>query len=173
MATLKLTHRFDADRCRHYIGDQVSVLHCHHYATLFTQLAIDAKDLVDGTKILKEVTEDIVHGVLTKYYTQNSINDPQERLDIGQQLYSFYGLGKMALVSPGAGGGTVEMGTTHVDGGWIKKWGKANGPVNYIGAGFIAGLFAAAFDKPARTFKVEEKQSLVMGANKSVFAVSL
>jgi hypothetical protein len=173
MATLKLTHRFDADRCRHFIGDQESVLHCHHYATLFTQLAIDAKDLVDGTKILKEVTEDLVHGVLAKYYTQNSIGDLQERLDIGQQLYSFYGLGKMAFLSPGAGGGTVEMSTTHVDEGWIKKWGKAKAPVNYIGAGFVAGLFAAAFGKPVRTYKVEEKQSRVMGADKSVFAVSL
>jgi len=86
MATLKLTHRFDADRCRHYIGDLVSVLHCHHYATLFTQLGIDAKDLVDGTKILKEVTEDVAHGVLTKYYSQNGVSDPQERLEIGQQL---------------------------------------------------------------------------------------
>jgi len=173
MATLKLTHRFDADRCRHYIGDLVSVLHCHHYATLFTQLGIDAKDLVDGTKILKEVTEDVAHGVLTKYYSQNGVSDPQERLEIGQQLYSFYGLGKMTLVSPSAGGGTVEMSTTHVDEGWIKKWGKAKTPVNYIGAGFLAGLFAAAFDKPVRTYQVEEKQSRAMGAAKSIFAVSL
>ncbi len=173
MATLKLEHRFDANRCRHYIGDQVSVLHCHHYATLFTQLAIDAKDLVDGTKILKEVTEDVVHGILTKYYAQNGISDPGERLETGRQLYSFYGLGKMTLVSPSSGGGTVEMSAAHVDEGWIKKWGKANAPVNYIGSGFVAGMFAAAFDKPVRTFQVEEKQSRVMGADKSVFAVSL
>jgi hypothetical protein len=170
---LNLTHRFDPGSCRHYIGDLVSVLHCHHYATLFTQLAIDAKDLVDGTKILREVTEDVVHGVLTKYYAQSSINDSQERLDIGRQLYAFYGLGKMAFVAPAASGGTVEMSTTHVDEGWIKKWGKAKMPVNYIGTGFIAGLFAAAFDKPVRTYKVVEKQSRVMGADKSVFAISL
>jgi predicted hydrocarbon binding protein len=55
----------------------------------------------------------------------------------------------------------------------MKKWGKAKAPVNFIGAGFIAGLFAAVFDKPVRTFKVVEKQSRVMGAEKSVFAVSL
>ncbi|MCJ7525568.1 MAG: hypothetical protein MUP71_10170 [Candidatus Aminicenantes bacterium] len=173
MAALKLAHRFDAERCRHFIGDQVSVLHCHHYATLFTQLAIDAQDLVDGTKILKEVTEDVVHGVLTKYYSENGISDPQERLEIGVQLYSFYGLGKMVLVSPGSGGGAVEMSTAHVDEGWIKKWGKGKAPVNFIGTGFIAGMFAAAFDKPVRTYQVDEKQSRVMGADKSVFAVSL
>jgi hypothetical protein len=100
MATLNLTHRFDADHCRHYMGDLVSVLHCHHYATLFTQLAIDAKDLVDGTKILKEVTEDLIHGVLTKYYAQNGISDSRDRFDIGKQLYSFYGLGEMVFVAP-------------------------------------------------------------------------
>lgn len=172
MATLKLAHRFDADSCRHYIGDLVSVLHCHHYATLFTQLAIDSHDLVDGTKLLREVTEDTVHGVLKGYFSQNGIADAKERLDVGQQLYAFYGLGKMAFVSPGANGGTVEMSTTHVDEGWIKKWGKAAGPVNHIGAGFIAGLFAAAFDKPPRSYRVEEKQSRAMGADKSVFAVS-
>jgi predicted hydrocarbon binding protein len=173
MATLKLTHRFEADNCRHYIGDLVSVLHCHHYATLFTQLAIDAKDLVDGTKILMEVTEDVVHGVLSKYFAQNGVSAIPERLEIGQQLFSFYGLGKMAIVSPGSDGGTIEMSMAHVDEGWIKKWGKATVPVNFIGAGFVAGFFAAVYDKPVRTYRVEEKQSRVMGAAKSVLAVSL
>lgn len=173
MAALKLTHRFDADSCRHYIGDLVSVLHCHHYATLFTQLAIDSRDLVDGIRILREVTEDVVHGVLKGYFAQNGIADAAERLALGQQLFSFYGMGKMSLVAPGAGGGTVEMGTAHVDEGWKKKWGKAAAPVNHIGAGFIAGLFASAYDKPPRSYKVEEKQSRAMGADKSVFAVSL
>ena len=173
MAALNLTHRFDADSCRHYIGDLVSVLHCHHYATLFTQLAIDAKELVDGTKILFEVTEDVVHGVLSKYFAQNGIAAIQERLEIGQQLFSFYGLGKMAIVSPGSDGGTVELSAAHVDEGWLKKWGKSTIPVNFIGAGFVAGFFAAAYDKPVRTYQVEEKQSRVMGAGKSVLAVSL
>jgi len=173
MAALKLTHRFDAESCRHYIGDQVSVLHCHHYATLFTQLAIDAKDLVDGTKILMEVTEDVVYDVLSKYFAQNGIGAIAERLEIGQQLFSFYGLGKLAIVSPASDGGTVEMSAAHVDEGWMKKWGKAAGPVNFIGAGFVAGFFAAAYDKPVRTYRVEEKQSRVMGAAKSVLAVSL
>ncbi len=173
MATLKLTHRFDADRCRHYIGDQVSVLHCHHYATLFTQLAIDAKELVDGTKILMEVTEDVVHGILSKYYAQNGVSAVQERLEIGQQLFSFYGLGKMVIVSPASDGGTVEMSSAHVDEGWLKKWGKAKEPVNFIGAGFVAGFFAAAYDKPVRTYRVEEKESRAMGAGKSILAVSL
>lgn len=173
MGTLKLAHRFDADRCRHYIGDLVSVLHCHHYSTLFTQLAIDSRDLVDGVRILREVTEDIVHGVLKSYFAQNGIADAAERLALGQQLFSFYGLGTMSFVAPAASGGTVEMSSAHVDEGWKKKWGKAAAPVNHIGAGFITGLFAAAYDKPPRSYQVEEKQSRAMGADKSVFSVSL
>jgi hypothetical protein len=171
MAGFKLEHKFDPSRKRHYLNGQLSVFHCHHYATLFTQLGIDAHDIVDGTRILRETVEDVFYGILSDYYKANNVADPKDRIDIACQMYAAVGLGKMVPVSPGETGGSIEMPHAHVDEGWIKKWGKYKAPVNFIGAGYIAGMFSATYGKPVRTYKVTETQSLVMGAAKSVFKV--
>ena len=48
---------------RHYFNGWGAVLHCHHYATLVTQLALYA-DQFDGENILKQVSEDIFYSFL-------------------------------------------------------------------------------------------------------------
>jgi predicted hydrocarbon binding protein len=173
MAELKLTHTFDAKRRRHYLNDGLVVLHCHHYATLFTQLALDAKDLVDGTQILKEVTEDVFNGVLSDYYKKSGITDSKERLDIASQMFSAIGMGQMIILSGDETGGEIDIPHPYLDKGWLKKWGMAKNPVNFIGAGYIGAMFSAAFEKPCRTYSVTETRSMVMGAEKSHFSVAV
>lgn len=173
MSDLKLEHRFDSQRKRHYLNNKLTVLHCHHYATLFTQLGLDAKDIVDGTRILKESIEDVFFEVLSNYYNQNSIADTAERMDIAIQMFSAIGMGKMSVISHDESGGDVEMPVAYVDEGWLKKWGKSKYPVNYIGCGYLGAMFSAVYNRPCRTFNVSESQSKVMGADKSVFKISL
>jgi predicted hydrocarbon binding protein len=173
MTELKLDHKFDADKKRHYVNNVLTVLHCHHYATLFTQLALDAKELVDGTQILKQTAEDVFFNVLSDYYKKNGISDPQQRLEVAVQMFTTFGMGKMVMVSSDANGGDIDMPHPHVDEGWLKKWGKYKEPVNFIGSGYLSGMFSAAFDKPTRTYKVTETQSTVMGTDKSHFKVTL
>lgn len=172
MAELKTEHKFDPNRKRHYLNNFLTVLHCHHYATLFTQLALDAKDLVDGTQILKESVEDVFFEVLSDYYKKNGVTDTKERMNIASQMFSAVGMGKMDIVSGENNGGEIDMPLTYVDEGWVKKWGTYKEPVNFIGAGYVCGMFAAVFDKPPRTYKVTETQSRVMGAEKSHFKVT-
>ena len=172
MATLQLEHKFDPNRKRHYLNGQTAVLHCHHYATLFTQLAIDAKELVDGIRILQETAADVFGEMLAAHFKTHGVTDPAARIDLGVQLFSALGLGKMIAAGLTEAGGTVEMPFAHVDAGWLKKWGPAKHPVNHFGAGYIAGLMAAAYDKPFRSYKVVETQSLVQGAKTSIFKVS-
>lgn len=173
MPELKLEHKFDAKRKRHYLNEVLTVLHCHHYATLFTQLAIDAKELVEGTHILKESVEDVFFNVLSGYYKRTGITDPQERLELASKMFSYIGMGKMVVVSADVNGGEIDMAHPYVDEGWLKKWGKHKEPVNFIGSGYLGGMFSAVFDKPTRTYKVTETQSKVMGAEKSHFKVAL
>ena len=172
MAELKIEHKFDPDRERHYLNNFLTVLHCHHYATLFTQLAQDAKELVDGTKILKESAEDVFFEVLADYYRRNRVTDTKERMNIASQMFSKVGMGKMDIVSGDDNGGEIDMPIAYVDEGWVKKWGKYKEPVNFIGVGYVCGMFAAVFDKPVRTYNVTETQSRVMGAEKSHLKVT-
>ena len=62
----EIDHRFDQNSDRHYVNGACTVLHCHHYATLCTQLADDAKEF-EGERLLKEAAEETFYGVLKDY----------------------------------------------------------------------------------------------------------
>lgn len=165
--TLVLDHKFDPQRKRHYLNDKLSVLHCHHYSTLYTQLALDAGE----TGLLSDVSEDTFHDALKSYFAKHEVKDPYDRLDLACQYYAAVGLGKMKVDFLGDDAGQVTVAHSHVDEGWKKKWGEYDKPVNYIGAGFIAAMFAAVQDREPRTYQATEVSSIAMGADASVFKV--
>lgn len=164
---LNLKHEFDAGRMRHYLNGQLSVLHCHHYASLYTQLAIDAQE----TELLAGVSEETFAGVLTDYFEANGVESIDERVAAACDYFAVMGLGKMSVSYLGNDSGQIVLEESHVDKGWIKKWGQFDAPVNHIGRGYIAGMFSAIWGKPLRTFQVRETESIVMGAEKSCFKV--
>lgn len=172
MTKLIIDRKFDSNRKRHYFNDNLVVLHCHHYSTLFSQLALDASDLVNSIEILYQTIEDITFEMLSNYFTKHGIKDVKDRIDIATQTFSATGLGKIIPVSINESGGEIEMPNSHVDQGWLKKWGQHKVPVNYIGAGFIAGMFRAIFEKPERFYKVTETRSIVKGDKSSYFNIS-
>jgi len=164
MATVfKMDHKFDPETKRHYLNDNLTVLHCHHYASLYSQLAIDAKE----TDLLTAVAEESFYEVLVDYYRKNSIDSVDERMDIAAEYFSHCGLGKLDVVYAGEDAGEVHLPHSHVDDGWIKKWGKYDKPVNYIGSGFIRAMFCAVFNMPLRSYNTYEYESIVMGADVS------
>lgn len=166
---LEIKHTFDEETYRHYINGHNFVLHCHHYITLTTKMAEDFAD-VGAVQVLREAAEDTIRPVLDSYFAEHKITSPQERLTIGAEHYAFMGLGLME-VSGTADGGEVRLKHTHVDEGWIKKWGQHNKPINHVTCGFVAAMFAAAFSRPARSYQVTETASIVMGAPESVLVV--
>ena len=163
--------RFDAKQARHIANGQTLVLHCHHFASLSTQLANDCT-LLDGKKLLADCSEDAFYRVLTDYYNQNSVTNLEERIEIAERYYSEAGLGKLEVKCAGACAGEVEMKYSHVDEGWLKKWGKSETPVNYIGWGYVTALFSAVFNKPVRTYVAIEHQSIACGAKTSIITVT-
>jgi len=167
---LILDHTFDLRTCRHYINGQVSVLHCHHYATLYSQLAEDC-GFLDAKKLLAEVAEDTFFDALSSYYAENQIASIADRIAIAQEYYSVYGMGQMVVINAGLDSGEVQLLDSHIDSGWIKKWGKRDKPVNFITCGYIAGMFSAILGKPTRVFSVKEVFSIVAGNEKSIFKV--
>jgi len=169
-ARLTLDRAFDPKACRHYLNDTMHVLHCHHYATLYAQLADDCS-ILDAKRLLAECAEDSFYGVLTAYYEAQGTEGIVDRIAVGEQYFAAAGLGRMEVVCAGSDGGDVQLVHSHVDEGWIKKWGQREEPVNFIGLGYVAALFAAAFGKPVRSYSVTEVESIVAGAERSVFQV--
>ena len=167
---LQLDHQVDTGTWRHYLNGTLTVLHCHHYATLYSQLADDC-ELLDAKKLLAECAEDAFLPVLADYFAQEGIDAVKDRIAIAEEYFAAYGLGKMTVVCAGSESGEVVLEHSHVDEGWIKKWDRRDAPVNFIGCGYIAAVFAAVFDRPARSFDVCEVQSIVSGAECSRFTV--
>ena len=162
---------FHEDRSRHIADGMTVVLHCHHFASLTTQLANDCS-FIDAKKLLAECAEDAFYNVLTDYYHENNVTSIRERIHAGERYFSECGLGKMKVNFAGLYSGEAKLMHSHVDEGWVKKWGAAHEPVNHIGCGFVTALFSSVFDKPVRTYSAKEIQSIVCGADYSIISVS-
>ena len=159
---------FDRKRMRHYVEGETSVLHCHHYATLFTQLAMDASQF-NGPALLAQAAADTFWATLVRYYKKYKIQSTPDRIAIAEQYFAFMGLGVAAFeCSPGSA--AVTLYRSHVDEGWIQKFGKRDSRVNFIGEGYVKAACAAIFDlRSPNDVEVSEQQSIVRGARHSRF----
>jgi hypothetical protein len=160
---------FDENTYRHFLNGHATVLHCHHYMSLTTRLALDYAD-VGGPRILAESAEDAIFPMLESYISEKRISDVDSVLEVGVQYYSLMGLGKMAASTTPAGG-MVRLARSHVDEGWVKKWGRAPHAINYFTCGYSTALFSAAFRKRPRSYHAVETLSIAMGDAETVIEV--
>jgi len=163
--------RFDERRKFQYVNDEPSVLHCHHYTTLFTKLAINLTD-IEGPKLLVESMEESFYLVLKKYFVRYNVASKADRIKVAEDYYGLVGMGKLKLIVNDTNG-TAEMKYSHVDEGWIKKWGKADFVVNYAGQGYILAVFDLINNKEIRTYDITETNSIVKGDSISKFEIKL
>ena len=162
---------FDPKRKLQYINDDPSVMHCHHYSTLFTKLAIDFKH-INATDKLRDSMEEAYYLVLKKAIIVKDIKNKEDKKDLIEKHFQLAGLGDLEITLQGYNG-TARMTHSHMDEGWILKWGKSDIPVNYIGQGYLLAAFNILFDKEIGSYKVEEKQSIVSGYPYSFFEITL
>lgn len=162
--------RFDRRRMFQYVNDEPSVLHCHHYTTLFTKLALDQAAL-GGPRLLAESAEEAFFLVLSKYFVRYEVTAHAERTSVAEEYSALVGMGALHLKVT-TDGGTAVMPHTHLDEGWLQKWGKHDEAINFIGRGYIAAACSTIFDQPLHTYSVEETASIVSGDPESTFRIT-
>ena len=167
--SLEIEYTFDEKNYRHAMNGFEVVMHCHHYLTLATQVAEDF-DEFGGTRILNESVEDSIRPVLDDYVQRKNIASGEERLSIGAEFYEVMGMGLMKVEGE-ASGGRATLTRSHVDQGWLVKFGPTDRSLNYFTRGFLAAMFACAFDRPARSYEAVETASLVKGDPTSEFEI--
>jgi hypothetical protein len=170
---MALTLDFDLDNetFRHSLNGQPVVMHSHHYLALITQLAENMGD-INGTQILTDVVEETMLPIFDDYIQKNGLSSPLDKCNVGREYYSVFGLGKM-VITGSESGGEVRLVRSHIDEGWVKKWGPADKPINHFTCGYIAAIFAAAFNKPAKSYTVIEAASMAAGDAEGKFVVKL
>jgi hypothetical protein len=140
--------------------------------SLYTQLADDAV-YFEGERILKETAEETFYEVLKDYFAKHHLTVFADQISIAEQYWQTVGMGKLQFVEVGKYTVRAEMLHSHVDQGWLIKWGVKNQPVNFITSGFVAAVAALVSDRPTKSYAVKELKSLVSGDNKSVFKATL
>jgi predicted hydrocarbon binding protein len=135
-------------------------------------LAIDAEEL-GGIANLVKAGEKIFGDVLKTYYEKNGLDNVEDKVEIAGQYWKTIGMGLIDIKITNESSGVATMEYSHLDEGWLKKWGGADRPVNFFTQGFLAGAFAAIFNKPWDSYGVEESKSLVKGDDVSEFTISL
>lgn len=168
----KVEYHFDADTCRHYMNGVSTVLHCHHFMTLYTQLACDAVDF-QGEKNFKQAAEHTFYNIMHAYFVQHQLTTLVDKVAAAEHYWQTVGMGTLLFKEVGEYVVRAEMPYSHIDEGWLQKWGKHNTPVNFITSGFIAAV-AALFNNAAQgSYDVQEITSLVRGNDVSYFKAIL
>jgi hypothetical protein len=83
------------------------------------------------------------------------------------------GMGLLCIERIGQTSAAARMDHSHVDEGWLKKWGARQKPVNFIGQGYLKAAVAAINGLSPDRYVVEETASLVAGAPASRFNIVL
>jgi hypothetical protein len=91
---------------------------------------------------------------------------------VGKEYFCVMGLGKLEVQGTQEGG-EVRLTHSHVDEGWVKKWGKHDHFINHFACGYVAAMFTVAFAKPPRSYLVTETSSIVVGDPVSALVVRL
>lgn len=165
----KAEFTMDKETYRHSLNGHGVVMHSHHYLALITKLVDDLGDF-GGPQILCEVVEESMRTILDDYFQNNSVSSAEDRCRAGEEYYSTFGLGKMHIAG-NENGGEVKLTSSHIDEGWAMKWGAHSKPVNHLTRGFISAIFSAAFNKPLKSYNINETASIVTGQPESTFIV--
>ena len=165
--TLLLNNIFDKNTRRKYINGVQTVFHCHHFISLYTQLAID----IEETQILKDTAEEAFYNTLTKYFSENNIKDFNDKVNLACDYYKAIGMGEITVENITLYSGVVKSTSAHIDKGWMVKWGKYDKPVNHIGCGYISAMFAVAQNKPFNSYETIEQKSIVKGDEYTLFKI--
>ncbi len=168
---LNLEFTLDSETFRHSLNGHTVVMHSHHYLALITKLVEDLSD-IDGPQILADVVEETMRPIFDDYIQKNSLTSIQDKCNVGREYFSTFGLGKM-IVSGNEKGGEVRLVSSHIDEGWIRKWGVHQKPINHFTCGYVAAMFGSAFNKPLKSYVVTEESSISTGNTEGKLSVKM
>ena len=161
----KMNPKFDSATLRRTSNNFQITAHCFHYSLLLTQLAMDAKN----EETLISSSEDTFIEFIKSLIPLNANFD--EKLTLACAIFSKIGFGVIEPQFIGKDSGEIKLSRSHFDEGWLKKWGKSDKPINFIGYGFICAMYSILYDAPRKTYRALETTSISKGERYSYIKI--
>ena len=141
----------DAPHRRAVLGGEPMVFHCHHYNTFLQQSIRDAAWL-SSEGFLVGAAAEVAYGQMSSLFRIKSLDDVDRRKVFASEVYRTLGFGTVDFSDVCESGGKIVTPSSHYAMAWRSKFGVAKEPVCYFARGWLAGVTAAIFDKPAGSY---------------------
>jgi hypothetical protein len=155
------------------LGDQLVTYQCHHHSLFLDQTVSDALG-GEGWAVRRQAAFEASHALLASFYAELGIVEPEERLELGAELFAAMGHGRLVFEIT-AEGGTVRAHDLHYGAGFREKYGarvKNRRPVDTFAAGFVSAAASLAFPSDWGTLEADEVACVARRDDLCVFALT-
>lgn len=163
------------DKGAYLVTESPLILHCHHYNTFLQATIEDTKEYIDVYPILIHSAAEIVYPHLRRFFSENSVQTPDEKKLIIADFFQFCGYGLLDLSALNSDGGMVTAPFEHYSWGWRNKFGMRNEhepPVSFFAAGFLTAAASAIFEEDLGVYDVIQEKCFTKGDKEITFKVN-
>lgn len=155
------------------LGDQLVTYQCHHHSLFLDQTVSDALG-GEGWAVRRQAAFEASHALLTSFYAEFGVIDPEERIELAVELFAAMGHGRLVFEVT-AEGGTVRGHELHYGAGFREKYGSVlrnRRPVDTFAAGFVSAAASLAFPSDWGTLEADEVACVARRDELCVFALT-
>ena len=139
------------------LSDQLVIYQCHHSALFLDQTVSDALG-GEGWAVRRHAAFEATHALLTSLANELDLLTPEEKLDLGMELFAALGHGKLTF-EISAEGGVVRGDSLHHGTSFCEKYGhtiRNKKPMDAFAAGYCAAVATLAFPSDWGLFEADE-----------------
>lgn len=147
-----------------HVGDQLVVVHCHHYALFLEQTIFDALG-GESRGVRRQAAFEAAHALLGPLYAEHPGASPQEKLALAAELFAAMGQGRLRFELT-AEGGTVQATSLFHGSSFLAKYGgriQNRMTVDAFAAGYCAAAASLAFPSDWGRLEADEVTCVARG----------
>ena len=155
------------------LGDQLVTYQCHHRSLFLDQTVSDALG-GEGWAVRRQAAFEASHAMLSAFYGELGVVEPDERLEVATELFAAMGQGRLVFEIT-AEGGTVRAHDLHYGASYRDKYAarvKNRRPVDTFAAGFVSAAASLAFPSDWGTLEADEIACVARRDELCVFALT-
>lgn len=155
------------------LGDQLVTYQCHHHGLFLDQTVSDALG-GEGWAVRRQAAFEASHALLSSFYEELGVEEPDERLELAGELFTTMGHGRLDFELT-AEGGTVRGHELHYGESFRLKYDgrvKNRRPVDTFAAGFVSAAASLAFPSDWGTLEADEVACVARRDDLCVFSLT-